>query len=350
MDFHRKSVVHLFILQILSILWMYCQAGISKMGHLNAGQKVSLIFNSTNANDCLEYTFATNYKKVYFDLITTPTTDQKYRQRIILSDLPFAKCPLKCTEEPNYCTAISNRIFSQTQAMFSKWFPILYIYIVNKPDTSIGYLELPDENTEIEKIGDSNLEVYKSRITTAAAEGVPESSSTTPMFTLTPNHLDRGWKIITMDFLPQCASLGVSQCINPAFCTTDCSLLTCQTESGENVFSLCTGTNSTAEEMDLICQSHSKYGGVNKVAKCTNPILYKPSLSETSVSILLLAWALMAMFACCIFCYNIRLLKTGEIPCDLCTFCPEWLFPRKIEDNPLYKEEIGNESFGQYDF
>lgn len=350
MDFQSKSMARILMLQILSMLWMYCQAGISKMGYLNAGQKVSLIFNSTNANDCLEYTFATNYKKVYFDLITTPTLDPKYKQRIILSDLPFAKCPVRCSEEPNYCTAISNRIFSQTQAMFSKWFPTLYIYIVNQPVANTGYLELPDDSAIIDKIGDSNLEVHRSNIVAAGVEGVPESSSTTPMFTLIPTHLSEGWKIITMDFLPQCASLGISQCITPVFCTTECSLLTCQTETGENIFSLCTGSNSTAEELDLICQSHSKYGGVNTVSKCTNPIEYNPSLSETTVSILLLVCALMAMFACCVFWYNIRLLKTGEIPCDLCTFCPEWLFPKKIEDDPLYNDEMGNESFGQYEF
>jgi hypothetical protein len=99
---------------------MYCSAEITNMGYLKAGQRVSLSFNNTNPNDCLEYTFMTNYKKVYFDLITTPTNDLRYKQRIIFSDLPFEKCPQKCTETPNYCTAISNKIYSQAQGMFSK--------------------------------------------------------------------------------------------------------------------------------------------------------------------------------------------------------------------------------------
>jgi hypothetical protein len=167
---------------------------------------------------------------------------------------------------------------------------------------------------------------------------------------LIPSHLSQGWKIITMDYLPQCASLGNLNCIDPAFCTIDCSLLSCNSESGENLFKLWTASNTTAEDMNLICSAHYKYGGVTKVEKCANPIPYKPSLSETSVSLMLLIWALMAMFVICVFWYNIRLLKTGEIPCDLCAFCPEWLFPWKIEDNPLYKEEVGNESFGQYEF
>ena len=120
MDFQRKSMSQVVVLQVLFILMMYCSAEITNMGYLKAGQRVSLSFNNTNPNDCLEYTFMTNYKKVYFDLITTPTNDLRYKQRIIFSDLPFEKCPQKCTETPNYCTAISNKIYSQAQGMFSK--------------------------------------------------------------------------------------------------------------------------------------------------------------------------------------------------------------------------------------
>lgn len=120
MDLWGGSTGSRLVILLLSIVLSIVNCKVINSGYLNAGKEVTLTFDNTNPDDCLEYYFMTNYKKVYFNLVTTPSSVVKYKQRIILSDMPFSKCPQKCTEEPNYCTAISNRVFSQTQATFSK--------------------------------------------------------------------------------------------------------------------------------------------------------------------------------------------------------------------------------------
>lgn len=208
-------------LLLLILFPMLVSMKIINKGYLSAGKEVTISFDSTNPEDCLEYEFMTNYKKVYFDLVTTPSSDPKFRQRIILTDMPFTKCPLKCTEEPNYCTAISNRIYSQTQATFSKCFPTLFIYIVNQIPPTTNLQEFLGSVEDLETTGDSNMEIDSTLSNLAERQNsLAEITETMPVFNLTPTHLGQGCKILD-NLVPQCASLANHDCINPAFCTTE---------------------------------------------------------------------------------------------------------------------------------
>ena len=341
MDLWGGSTGSRLVILLLSIVLSIVNCKVINSGYLNAGKEVTLTFDNTNPDDCLEYYFMTNYKKVYFNLVTTPSSVVKYKQRIILSDMPFSKCPQKCTEEPNYCTAISNRVFSQTQATFSKWFPTLYIYVINQIPTTTNLVDFLDSVKDLESVNDSNLEIVSSLHNLNQNQDVnalEETTDSPPLFTLTPSHLDQGCRLITKNLVPKCASLAKDDCVNPAFCTEECSLLTCQSDSGEKLFSLCTASNYTEDQLTKICESHAEFGKNYTWTKCENPIPYPDSLSETAVSIFLLSWVTMGLFVVCVCCYNLRLLKSGEVPWDVCPFCPEWLFPREIEDNPLYKD------------
>lgn len=283
------------MLLLLLLLPMLITAKIINKGYLTAGKEVEISFDSVNPDDCLEYNFMTNYKKVYYSLTTTPSTNVNFKQRIILTDMPFSKCPQRCTEEPNYCTAISNKIFSQTQATFSKCFPTLYIYIINQPATTTNLVGFLDSVSDLESIGDSNLEISSTLNNLVDANtNLQDVTEKSPIFTLTPTHLTNGCKILD-DLVPQCASLSSDDCINPAFCTTKCGLLTCQSGSGENLFSLCTANNYTQGQLQNICSAHANYGDQYKWSKCENPIPYNPSLSETAVSILLVCCVMMTL-------------------------------------------------------
>jgi hypothetical protein len=313
------------------IIWLIllvnlCSSVIIQKGYLHAGTEYSLNFTNTNPADCLEYTFMTNYKKVYFDLITTPSKNASYKQRIILTDTPHTTCPQKWSEEPNYCTAISNRIYSETQATFSKWFPTLYVYIINQPPIATALSEFIDEAQRIENSDEDNIE------------------HTTPIFKLKPAHLKSGCTVLE-NILPRCAALSNSDCINAAFCTTDWGLLTCQSATNDALFSLCTSADDTPQMLTEICSAHASFSANYNWEKWNNPVPYAPSLSESQVSIFLLSCLLMTSFIFCVCCYNIRLLKNGEAPCDICPICPECLFPREIEDDPLYNDNSEEDGF-----
>ncbi len=128
----------------------------------------------------------TNYKKGYFDLVTTPSSDPRYQQKIVLSDMPHERCPTHCSSEPNYCQSISNRVFSQTQAVFSKCFPILYIYVVNQAPVSnlAGFIEENGigEEEEIVEFTPPN--------TLVEIVDVDQVSEKEPVFTIKPEHLE----------------------------------------------------------------------------------------------------------------------------------------------------------------
>ena len=326
MNLHRMILLALF-----SSVLVMSQSKIIQMGHLNAGELKDLTFNKNSVDDCLEYTFMTNYKKILFELLLTPSTDTNYKQRVILSDFQFSTCPQKCREEPNYCTVVSNQIYSKTEAMFSKWFPKLYVYIVNLPTFKmLNMLEQEDNN-----VGKLDLK------TTQLVE--ERTTDKMPIFSLLPVHLPQGCQILN-DLVPQCASLSAKDCINPELCTTECDLLTCQADDGSNLFSLWTPTSFTAETLTGIWSAHSKFNEKYSLGKCMNPIPYYPTLADTAASILLLCLAFMGGLITCVCIYNLRLNKTNQEPCDICMFCPEWLFPKAIKDNPLYQED-GDDEF-----
>jgi hypothetical protein len=213
----KKALFLLFLNYAFTIY-----AAVNNMGYLHAAKEVTLSYNDTSPDNCLEYKFMTNYKKVFFNLVTTPSTDPKYRQRIILSDMQHTVCPQRCSEEPNYCNAISNRIFAQTQATFSKCFPTLYVYIVNLPQPTNLLADFLDSVKDIESSSESNVELVSTF--NGKFEGiqnlVEQSSDGTPLFNLYPTHLSQTCKVID-SIVPKCASLPNSDCIDPAFCTLD---------------------------------------------------------------------------------------------------------------------------------
>ena len=287
------------------ILWT-AGAQIRHMGRLNTSQSIKLGFNSTDPFEWLEYEFSTNYKKVLFELTTTPSEDPMYKQRIILSDMPYHYCPQRCSEEPNYCTAITNRISAKTEAMFSKWFPTLFVYIVNQHPMPHNMM-LSDDS-------EGNLELD----TTIFSDALAETTPGFPIFDLKPSHLESGWKIVH-SIVPQCAGLSLRDCIDPAFCTTDCSLLTCQNNDGGDLFSLCTASDITNETLFDVCSAHSQFQQNYTMRTCRNPTEYNPSLSQTSAGLLML-WLVVlgtVIFSTC--CYALRLGKNSEATS---MFCP----------------------------
>ena len=299
------------------------------MGYLNASKSYNLTYDSINPDEWLEYKFNTNYKKVLFDLATIPDNDDYYKQRIIISNLPYDKCPQKCSEEPNYWTAITNRHYAKTEAMISRCFPTFYIYVIN---IRVLYLNL------IEDDHPSYSDAYSEFKTTMLNDQKPEEGHKLPVFDLTPKHLEAGCRVAKSD-IPECAPLSKDDCINPGFCTTNCSLLTCRSDEGNELFSVCTSTNSVDQSFTDICSAHANFNKNYTLSKCENPIVYNPSLPQSVASILLLLLATMMLMIICICCYNIHLTRTNKAPCDVCPFCPQWLFPRPIEDNPLYQDD-----------
>jgi len=285
--------------------------------------------------DWHEYLFMTNYKKVLFELTTTPSTDSRYRQRIILSDMRYSSCPERCSEETNYCTAVSNRLYAKTEAMFSKCFPTLYIYIINQSPSVLNMIE----NEAIES-SDSNFEAKITQL----QDVDQQTTNGSPIFTLKPSHLQLSWRVID-SIVPQWASLSKKDCVDPAFCTTDWELLTWRSDTGDSLFSLCTASSFKSHELFDICTSHADFHQNYTLSHCENPVPYNPTLPDTAASILLLSLAFMGLMIGWVWCYNIRLTKTNEVPCDVCPFCPEWLFPKAIEDNPLYQDDNEEEEF-----
>ena len=313
------------------------------MGYLNAGEEMQLYYNSTYDQDWLEYKFMTNYKKVYFNLITNPSTSDKFKQRIILSNIPYDKCPHKWMEGNNFCHAVSNKIYSENQVMYSKWFPTLFIYIINQPVSGSTFIQQEISQYE-SNYKDLLLEKSNSQIIAAGIDDDNDILEPAPVFTLTPVHLEQGCLMISSELMPRWASLGNDHWIDPAFCTRYWKLLNWLSNSGENLFSLCTASILTDEDLNTIWSAHILYEGSLVQTNWVNPIPYEPSLSKTTVSILLVILLLMGVTVIWVFAYNIRLLKTGEVPWEFWCLCPEWLFPSKWEDNPLYKGDLDNDS------
>lgn len=185
-----------WLIILLVLIVNLCTSAVIPKGYLHADSEYSLTFNSTNPNDCLEYMFMTNYKKVFFDLVTTPSIKDNFKQRIILTDMPHTVCPQKCTELPNYCTAISNRLYSETQATFSKCFPTLYIYVINQPPTTTLLSEFIDEALTIENNDEDNIELATVNINKSQLVDIEQVSETTPIFKLRPSHLTAGCRVL----------------------------------------------------------------------------------------------------------------------------------------------------------
>ena len=337
MDFWRKIRLFIPIFLYTLILVPSISAEIFHQGYLNASQQVSLSLDDLNPENCNEYVFMTNYKQGYFDLITTPSSKAGYDQRIILSDMPFKTCPHKWSEEPNYCKAISNRIFSETQGTFSKCFPALYVYIINQRPIQLGFEEFLEDLQENSLDSDLNIiiESFEEKSEFVHISKIAKISDSLPVFTLTPSHLNSNCRTID-NILPKWASLSNKECINQAFCTTECGLLTCQSETKEKLFSICTGSNLKEPDFISIWSDHAKASLNYEWAQCDNPLSYNDSLTETEVSIFLIFWAFMTLLVSCACCYNLRLIKTGEAPCEVCPLCPECLFPREVEDDDSY--------------
>ena len=55
---------------------------------------------------------------------------------------------------------------------------------------------------------------------------------------------------------PRCASLPFHECVDPYYCTPDCSLLTCKGGDGQNLFQLCATSGITDEQASQVCNSH----------------------------------------------------------------------------------------------
>lgn len=164
--------------------------------------------------------------------------------------------------------------------------------MINQIPTTTNLVDFLDSVKDLESVNDSNLEIVSSLHNLNQKQDVnalAEITDSPPLFTLTPSHLDQGCRLLTKNLVPKCASLAKDDCVNPAFCTEECSLLTCQSDSGEKLFSLCTASNYTEDQLTKICESHAEFGKNYTWTKCENPIPYPDSLSETAVSIFLLS-------------------------------------------------------------
>lgn len=327
---------------LLVLLVNLCDSAVIPKGYLHADTEYSLTFNSTNPDDCLEYKFMTNYKKVFFDLVTTPTTKANFKQRIILTDMPNTVCPQKCTELPNYCTAISNRLYSETQATFSKWFPTLYIYVINQPPTATLLSEFIDEALTVENSDQDNIELATVNINSSELVDIQEVSETTPIFKIKPSHLTVGCRVL-QSVQPRWAALSNSDCINSAFCTTEWGLLQCQSAEKNTLFSLCTSSEETEEELLKICSAHSEYSPNYLWQKCENPIEYSSSLSETAVSIFLLSLVLMTLFIFYVCCFSIFYFFDKSETITYLPIFPECFFKKEIDDDRLYNDNSEEE-------